>query len=738
MSSLINSIFNPDDLTVAALAILLCPLAGFVIQVFFGKRLPRQGDWLPTGCMLIALGIASWMMTVLLSTPHGIEQQAHSWLIMDGWLSSGAGNGLSINFGILVDNLTIVMLFVVTLVSFLVHLYSCGYMHGEERYNRFFAYLGLFSFSMLGLCISSNLLFLFMFWELVGLCSYFLIGFYFEKKSAQNAAIKAFMTTRLGDIGFLIGILIIAAFAGTLDFHSIVNDKGEVLVLGIFDSMKDVQNGPWSGESGAWWLTAAGLGLFLGALGKSAQFPLHIWLPDAMEGPTPVSALIHAATMVVAGVYLVARMFPFLAGPGYFDGDFFSGDVLFFIALVGGFTAFFAATIAFVQTDIKKVLAYSTISQLGYMFLGLGVASVSAGIFHLFTHAFFKALLFLGSGSVIHAVHSNEMDDMGGLKKKMPITRWTFLIGTLAIAGLPYFSGFHSKEAILGNAYAAAGQLGGTWLHYLPFAFGILTAGMTAFYMFRLYFKTFEGKPKNQKAFDHAHESPWTMTVPLCILAVLSIGSAGVPFTPHEDGSGAGDAHPHPTTWFAERVDSGRLMEFSSSADSVARKVAEEVHHVHSTLTYVSMGLFASALLLAFCFFIPGKPLYGKEKAIAGRLKPLYVSLQNLWYFDRFYTWFVLRLLHTCQVVCGHFDRVFVDGFVNFWGSVCRFFTGAAGVLDYWGVDGTVRGIANIVRFGGRRLRRAQTGFLQEYVYASLYLSGGLLLLLLVCYVLVK
>ncbi|MFP6739735.1 MAG: NADH-quinone oxidoreductase subunit L [Planctomycetota bacterium] len=722
--SLISSIFTPDDLTAAALAILLCPLAGFVVQVFFGKRLPRQGDWLPTGCMLIALGIASWMMTVLLSTPHGIEQ-SHSWEIMKGWLSSGGENGLSINFGILVDNLTIVMLFVVTLVSFLVHLYSCGYMHGEERYNRFFAYLGLFSFSMLGLCIASNLLCLFMFWELVGVCSYFLIGFYFEKKSAQNAAIKAFMTTRLGDVGFLIGILIIAAWAGTLD------------ITGIFAS---VENGKWSGD-GAWWLTAAGIGLFLGALGKSAQFPLHIWLPDAMEGPTPVSALIHAATMVVAGVYLVARMFPFLAGPGYFDGDFYSGDVLFFIALVGGFTAFFAATIAFVQTDIKKVLAYSTISQLGYMFLGLGVASVSAGIFHLFTHAFFKALLFLGSGSVIHAVHSNEMDDMGGLKKKMPITRWTFLIGTLAIAGLPYFSGFHSKEAILGNAYAAAGQLGGTWLHYLPFVFGILTAGMTAFYMFRLYFKTFEGKPKNQHAFDHAHESPWTMTVPLCILAVLSVCSAGIPFTPGSDGHGAGpadEAHPHATTWFAERVDSRRLVEFSSATDSAVQKVAEEVHHVHSTLTYVSMGLFASALLLAFCFFIPGKPLYGKEKAIAGRLKPLYVSLQNLWYFDRFYTWFVLRLLHTCQVVCGYFDRVFVDGFVNFWGSVCRFFTGAAGVLDYWGVDGTVRGIANVVRFGGHRLRRVQTGFLQEYVYASLYLSGGLLLLILVCYVLVK
>ncbi|MEC7775773.1 MAG: NADH-quinone oxidoreductase subunit L [Planctomycetota bacterium] len=708
-----STILDSQDLTKAALAILLCPLAGFVVQVFFGKRLPRQGDWLPTGCMFIALSIATWMMTVLLSSSNGIEPQ--SWLVAEGWLSSGAGGtdkGLSIDFGILVDNLTIVMLFVVTLVSFLVHLYSCGYMHGEERYNRFFAFLGLFSFSMLGLCISSNLLFLFMFWELVGLCSYFLIGFYFEKKSAQNAAIKAFMTTRLGDVGFLVGIMIIAAFAGTLDF------------AGIFESL---QNGTWDGDA-SWWLTAAGLGLFLGALGKSAQFPLHVWLPDAMEGPTPVSALIHAATMVVAGVYLVARMFPFLAGPEYFTGDFFSGDVLFYIALVGSFTAFFAATIAFVQTDIKKVLAYSTISQLGYMFLGLGVGSVSAGIFHLFTHAFFKALLFLGSGSVIHAVHSNEMEDMGGLRKKMPWTGYTFLIGTLAIAGLPFLSGFHSKEAILGNAYAFADHMGhgehGSWLHYLPFAFGILTAGMTAFYMFRLYFKTFEGKPKNQEAYDHAHESPWTMTVPLCILAVLSLGSAGV----------AGKA----VYWFEHRVHSEYLVPIAAGADRVMDHVSHTVHDFHWTLSGVSFGLFVAALGLAYCFFIPRGPFYGREKGVASALSPLYVSLQNLWYLDRFYTWLVLHVLHTCQVICGHFDRVFVDGFVNFWGSVCRFFTGAAGVLDYWGVDGLVRGIGNSTLAGGRRLRRLQTGFLQEYVNASLYLSGGLLLLILVFYVLVK
>jgi NADH-quinone oxidoreductase subunit L len=701
-----------------ALIILICPLVGFILQAFFGNKLPRQGDWLPTVMMFVPLCIASFMMVTMLGSDAGVVAQKYVPEIGQNWMSSGSSKfagALSISFGISVDNLTIVMLFVVTLVSFLVHLYSCGYMHGEVRYTRFFAYLGLFSFSMLGLCMTSNLLFLFMFWELVGLCSYFLIGFYFEKKSAQRASIKAFMTTRIGDLGFLIAILVIASVAGTLDID------------GIFQSVKD---GNWSGQAGIWGmslLTVAGLCLFIGPLGKSAQFPLHIWLPDAMEGPTPVSALIHAATMVVAGIYLVGRMFPFLAGEGYFSGDFFSSDVLFFIALIGGFTALFAGSIAFAQTDIKKVLAYSTISQLGYMFLGLGVGSVSAGIFHLFTHAFFKALLFLGSGSVIHAVHSNEMKDMGGLRKKLPITWITFLIGTLAIAGLPLLSGFFSKEAILGNALAFAkhreAEGAGGFIYYLPFVFGIVTAGMTAFYMFRLYFKTFEGKPKNAEAYAHAHESPWTMTVPLCILAVLSLFSAGF--------FGLG------SDWFSNRVNSQVLTPFGDAfvetKETAYMLVADHLHDVHYVVMGASIAMFLAGVGLAAVFFAPKGPFYGREVIRPG-LWPLWqiqVCLQRLWFVDEFLTWLSLRTLHIAHVVCGYFDRVVIDGFVNFMGSICRFATAATGTVDYWGVDGAVRGIGNLTLRGGRRLRRLQTGFLQEYLYSSLLLSAGVVAVLL-------
>ncbi len=716
---------NDTYLCGLALIILICPLVGFALQAFFGSKLPRQGDWLPTTMMFVPLCIASYMMLVLLGSDHGVDAQKYVPKIGESWMSPGGSNVenvLQISFGIQVDNLTIVMLFVVTLVSFLVHLYSCGYMHGEVRYNHFFAYLGLFSFSMLGLCMTSNLLLLFMFWELVGVCSYFLIGFYFEKKSAQHASIKAFMTTRIGDLGFLIAILMIASVAGTLDFD------------GIFQSVED---GKWSGQTGIWGvglLTVAGVCLFIGPLGKSAQFPLHIWLPDAMEGPTPVSALIHAATMVVAGVYLVARMFPFLAGEAYFTGDFFSSDVLFIVALVGGFTALFAGSIALAQNDIKKVLAYSTISQLGYMFLGLGVGSISAGIFHLFTHAFFKALLFLGAGSVIHAVHSNEMKDMGGLRKKLPITWITFLIGTLAIAGLPLLSGFFSKEAILGNALAFAEHreavgTGGV-VYYLPFVFGIVTAGMTAFYMFRLYFKTFEGKPQNEEAYSHAHESPWTMTVPLSILAVLSLFSAGF--------FGLG------SHWFENRVNSPVVAplgdSFVESVETPFNMVEEQLHHVHYPVMAFSIGMFVVGVALAWMFFgargslgfLPQGPFHGRELIRKGTaLWPIQICLQRLWFLDELFTWLSLRVLHTAHVVCGYFDRVVIDGVVDFVGAVCRFTTAATGRVDFWGVDGAVRGIGDLILRGGRRLRRLQTGLLQEYLYASVLVSAGVVAVLL-------
>ncbi len=680
-----------------ALVLTVLPLVGFVIQALCGSKLPRQGDWVPTIFIGGSFAIALYLTAQLLSAEQGVVAQLWYPELGLGWIDIGndANGGFRLDFSIAIDNLTIVMLFVVTLVSLLVHVYSMGYMHGEVRYPRFFAFLGLFSFSMLGLCIAGNLLFTFIFWELVGLCSYFLIGFYFEKKSAQAASIKAFMTTRIGDIGFFIAILVIATQVGSLDYDR------------IFASV----------EAGAWpaaLLTFAGICLFIGPVGKSAQFPLHVWLPDAMEGPTPVSALIHAATMVAAGVYLIGRMFPLLAGAPYFaGGDFMSSDTLFVIALVGGFTAFFAATIAFSQTDIKKVLAYSTISQLGYMVLGLGCGSVFAGLFHLVTHAFFKALLFLGSGSVIHAVHSNEMDDMGGLRKKLPITHATFLIGTLAIAGLPFLSGFWSKDAILSQASAFA-EHRGTALAWMPFLLGTVTAGMTCFYMFRMFFKTFYGTPRNEKAYEHAHESPLTMTVPLIILAVLSVIAGGIPFVL--------DIH-----WFENRVASEVLVPFGTVTTQFDAMMAAytEAHHV---VPYVASGLFVAGLALAWAFFLPSGPFYGKNVVASGPLAAINTCLRNLWYIDRFYTWITLRLLHTANFACGVFDKYVVDGFVNWTGTVCQYFTGVVGTVDFDGVDGSVRGLGDVTLWGGRKVKRLQTGLLQQYVYASVLLVAGVLI----------
>ena len=395
----------------------------------------------------------------------------------------------------------------------MVHIYSRGYMKGDDGYTKFFAYLSLFSFSMLGLVLATNLFQIYMFWELVGVSSFLLIGFYYTKPSAVSAAKKAFIVTRFADLGFLIGILIVGYYAGTFDFQNLnaVNPEGEGLLLN------------WASTSfmGMSVFTWALILIFMGGAGKSAMFPLHIWLPDAMEGPTPVSALIHAATMVVAGVYLVARLFPMY----YFVEE---GFVLNIVAYVGAFSSLFAAVIAITQTDIKRVLAFSTMSQIGYMMLALGVSSYKgeegvgymASMFHLFTHAMFKALLFLGAGSVIHAVHSNYLKDMGGLRKYMPITNITFLIAALAIAGVPPFAGFWSKDEILVAAFEK-----NEFLYFI----GLFVAGLTAFYMFRLYFGIFWGK--DTKYHHPPHESPISMTFPLLFLALMSMGAGFIPFS---------------------------------------------------------------------------------------------------------------------------------------------------------------------------------------------------------------
>ena len=407
------------------------------------------------------------------------------------WITAGE---FKVDFALQVDQLTIVMLFVVTFVSLLVHFYSTGYMAHEEGYYRFFSYLNLFVFFMLTLVLAANVVLMFVGWEGVGLCSYLLIGFWFLKQSAISSGKKAFITTRIGDFGFTIGILLLFWTFRSVDFRAV---------------FQQAANMPVEAFAPAGVLTVICLLLFTGAIGKSAQLPLYVWLPDAMEGPTPVSALIHAATMVTAGVYMVARMNPLFSRAPF---------AMFIVALVGAVTAFYAATIGLTQTDIKKVLAYSTVSQLGYMFLGLGVGSYAAGVFHLMTHAFFKGLLFLAAGSVIHAMGGDqEMPHMGGLRAKIPITFWTMFIATFAIAGIPGFAGFFSKDEILDAARSAPHAPLLLWL------LGLLGAGLTSFYMFRLIFLTFFGKPRYDEHKVHVHESPRSMTVPLTLLAILSV-----------------------------------------------------------------------------------------------------------------------------------------------------------------------------------------------------------------------
>lgn len=683
-----------------ALAIVVLPLIGFVVQIFAGRKLPprrRQGDWLPTLCIFGSLGLSGYLLGRFLAAPHGVAAQRWRPDFGLSWIAAGESSpgGFRLDLSIAVDNLTIVMLFVVSAVSSLVHLYSWGYMRGEVRYARFFAYLALFSFAMLGLCATNNLLVLYIFWELVGFTSYLLIGFYFEKEAAQRACLKAFLTTRLGDVGFLAAILIIATKVGSLEFQ---------------DIFASVERGEWPRAL----LAATGLCLFAGAAGKSAQFPLHIWLPDAMEGPTPVSALIHAATMVAAGVYLIGRLFPFLAGAAYFEGAPLDSDVLFFVAAIGGFSAFFAATIAPVQGDLKRVLAYSTISQLGYMMLALGSGSVTAGLFHLTTHAFFKALLFLAAGSVIHAVGSNEIREMGGLGRKMPLTRATFLAGTLALCGFPLFSGFYSKEAVLSAALHSAQARGSVW-GWLPFAFGIAAAGLTPLYMFRAYFLVFQGQPRNPEAYRRAHESPRAMTIPMCALALLAVISGGF-FVP---GFEAG--------WFEARVSSALLVPVTS-AGADAHSAAQ--HSGSLAVLAASLAMLAGGAAAAGLFFAPRAPFARASLEKAPRaVRAIHKFLSELWYVDALLVGAALGIARRLARFAEFSERRVIDAFVNAWGALCQRVTAAVGVADAQGVDGTVRAVGEVSLWLGARARRIQSGILPRYVTASLLVLFALVAL---------
>ncbi len=562
----------------------------------------------------------------------------------------GKEGSFVIPMGIYIDPLTAIMLMVVTIVAALVQIYSLGYMHGDPRFARYFAYLSLFTFSMLGLVLAGTYVLMFVFWELVGLTSYLLIGFWFEKKSASDAGKKAFVTTKIGDLGFLLGLVMLIFAVGSA-------------------SLPEIDYMIANGEIAANMLplvAIAGILMFCGAVGKSAQFPLHVWLPDAMEGPTPVSALIHAATMVAAGVYLTARLMGIIM---------ISETMMLVVASVGAFTAFLAASIGLVQNDIKRVLAYSTVSQLGYMIMALGLAGFTAGTFHLMTHACFKALLFLGAGSVIHAVHTNDIQFMGGLHKKLKITSITFLIASLSISGIFPLAGFWSKDEIFATALAGG--------HYIFLLVGILVAGMTAFYMFRLYFMTFTGKPRDQHAYDNAHESPRNMTIPLMILAVLSIcaGWVGIP-------------------WLHKGYSS--FVYYGA------------VHHVEPSilLMLISLAVAISGIGLAYLMYYKG--VISPVK-MAQRFKPIYTFLYNKWYFDELYMAVIVNPTYWLADFLFKFDLIIIDGIVNGTGKLTLFLSWANERFDTYVVDGAVNGTGYLSMFFGRTLRKIQTGQLQTY-----------------------
>lgn len=577
----------------------LFPLASFVLLLIAGKKMGEASS---------VIGIALTFLSFAGSVLVLVERISSSTLKQEWtWLSIGQ---TSITFGFEINALNALMLLIVTLVSFLVHMYSRGYMHGDERFYMFYAYLGLFTFAMLGLVIATNLLQLYIFWELVGLGSFLLIGFYFFKEEAKAAAKKAFIMTRIGDVGLFIGMILLFWQVGSFEYDEI---------------FKAVQ----AGEVSETMITLTAILIFVGAIGKSGQFPLHTWLPDAMEGPTPVSALIHAATMVAAGVYLVATMFPLFEA---------SKAAMMTVAVVGGFTAIFAASIALVQRDIKRVLAYSTVSQLGYMMLALGSAGYVAGVFHLTTHAFFKALLFLAAGSVIHAVHTQDIEEMGGLFRKMKVTGTLFLIGTMAISGVPLLSGFFSKDEILVA----------TWEHgnYFLFWLAALAAFLTAFYMFRLFFMVFMGKPRGK--LHEAHESPNVMTAPMMVLGVLA-ALAGYINTP----------------WF------GTFL-----GDWLTEDVPFQVHEGHGPVWIMIVATLVSLAGIFLSYLIYGKGTISRSWLGSSSSIP-YRALKNKYYIDELYGITILPLVKGISLMLSAIEKYVVEGLAQLAGA----FVQAIGML---------------------------------------------------------
>ncbi len=668
-------------------AIVFLPLLGFLIAGLFGRLLgPRPSELITTSFLFIAMVLAWIVFGQVLSGALTLNVP-----VLASWITSGT---LKVDWALHIDSLTAVMLVVVTTVSALVHLYSIGYMHEDKSRPRFFAYLSLFTFAMLMLVTADNLLQMFFGWEGVGLASYLLIGFWYEKPSANAAAIKAFIVNRVGDFGFALGIFLVFLLTGSINFDQIFAAAPGLAhkTIHVFGSDMDA-------------MTITCLLLFMGAMGKSAQFFLHTWLPDAMEGPTPVSALIHAATMVTAGVFMVARLSPlFEQAPA----------ALSFVTVIGATTAFFAATVGLVQNDIKRVIAYSTCSQLGYMFVGLGVGGYSLGIFHLFTHAFFKALLFLGAGSVIHAMHhEQDMRKMGGLAKKIPLTFWMMIAGTLALTGFPFTAGYFSKDAIIEAAFASH-RVG----HLYAFLMVTIAAGLTSFYSWRLIFMTFFGPAKWQHAeSESAH-------VPEAGHVAASLNSVHEPdLAKHEDGHAAAAHHDHDGGHHVDPHESPNVMmiplyvlavgaifaglafrhtfigegslEFWKSAlyFGPSNHILEEMEHIPFVIGLLPSLLMVAGFLMAAYFYIWAP---GTAEAWAKTNPLLYRFLLNKWYFDELY------------------DLLFVRP--TFWLGRLLWHGGDQNIIDRFGPDGVAARVVDVTR----SVVKLQTGYLYHYAFVML------------------
>lgn len=714
-----------EILLLLSVIILFVPLVSFGINIFFGNRLGSKSGIIGTSILGIDL-----ILAVILAY-NKLFVYGELWTVQNRiqWFDLGS---LKFDIGIGIDNIAAIMLIVVTLISFLVHLFSTVYMEGDRRYPTFYAYLGLFTFSMLGIVIANNFLMMYIFWELVGISSYLLIGFWYQKDSASNASKKAFITNRIGDLGFFAGIMILYFTYNSFMFDDIFSGIASGVLP--FDSPT--------------MLTVAGLCIFMGAVGKSAQFPLHVWLPDAMEGPTPVSALIHAATMVAAGVYLVSKAFVM-----------FTADALTVIAVIGAITAFLPATIALVQNDFKKILAYSTISQLGYMIMSLGTGGYSNGFFHLVTHAWFKAALFLAAGSVIHAMHHamhhmkdhhtdpQDIFNMGGLRKNMPWTYRTFMMVTLALAGIPLTSGFLSKDGILAGTMAYA-KLTGGW-HWIIPIMGFAAAGMTAFYMFRLTILAFHGDHKTEVA-KHTKENKARIVFPLVLLSFLSFWFV---YSPNPLDASKG--------WFQQKIvqpqtvvpdayqfsflhnDSGteshgeqahgaevteNMNQHTASSLPIYHQPAhtqlqEETHHLHGLAMIISiitagLGIFLAFLIYHFKFF--------NADELERKYKPIHNFLYNKWYFDELYQATIIGGTLGISKSLSWFDSYVVDGAVNLSSWVMRGVSTLTGLFDTYVIDGAVNLMANVTGYSGSLLKKLQTGKVQAYL---VFMLMGVLIL---------